>query len=67
MRISYGKLKDSVPLPPLTEVQRKSYEEFLQKDLLPEERRSIGLQALFNEIFPVVSVSRKLEMHFVHY
>jgi DNA-directed RNA polymerase subunit beta len=67
MRINYGKLKDVVPLPPLTEVQRKSYEEFLQKDLLPEERRNVGLQSLFNEIFPVVSVSRKLEMHFVHY
>ncbi len=67
MREYYGKLKDVVPLPPLTEVQRKSYEEFLQRDLLPEERKSIGLQALFNEIFPVVSISRKLEMHFVHY
>ena len=67
MRKSYASLPDLVPLPSLTEVQRKSYADFLQKELLPEERKNKGLQALFNEIFPVVSTSKKLEMHFVHY
>ncbi len=67
MRKSYASLPDLVPLPSLTEVQRKSYDDFLQKDLLPEERTNKGLQSLFNEIFPVVSTSKKLEMHFVHY
>jgi len=67
MRKSYASLPDLVSLPSLTEVQRKSYDDFLQKDLLPEERKNKGLQALFNEIFPVVSTSKKLEMHFVHY
>ncbi|MCK5851733.1 DNA-directed RNA polymerase subunit beta [bacterium] len=67
MRKSYASLPDLVPLPSLTEVQRKSYDDFLQKDLLPEERKNKGLQSLFNEIFPVVSTSKKLEMHFVHY
>ncbi len=67
MRKSYASLPDLVPLPSLTEVQRKSYDDFLQKELLPEERKDKGLQALFNEIFPVVSTSKKLEMHFVHY
>ncbi len=66
-RTNYATLPDVVPLPALTEVQRKSYDEFLQKDLLPEERINVGLQALFNEIFPIVSQTRKLEMHFVHY
>jgi len=66
-RISYAKLPDAVPLPALTEVQRKSYDEFLQKDVLPEQRINVGLQSLFNEIFPIVSQTRKLEMHFVHY
>jgi len=67
MRKNYASLPDLVPLPSLTEVQRKSYNDFLQKDLLPEERKDLGLQSLFNEIFPVVSTSKKLEMHFVHY
>jgi len=67
MRKNYASLPDLVPLPSLTEVQRKSYDDFLQKDLLPEERKNKGLQSLFNEIFPVVSTSKKLEMHFVHY
>jgi len=67
MRKSYATLPDVVPLPSLTEIQKKSYDDFLQKDFLPEERRNIGLQSLFNEIFPVVSITKKLEMHFVHY
>jgi len=67
MRKSYASLPDLVPLPSLTEVQRKSYDDFLQKNLLPEERKSKGLQALFNEIFPIESVSKKLRMDFVHY
>lgn len=36
-------------------------------DKLPEERTNVGLQSLFNEIFPISSTSKKLEMHFVHY
>jgi len=66
-RTSYGSLPDVVGLPPLTDIQQKSYDDFLQKDVLPEERKDIGLQALFKEIFPITSASRKLEMHFVHY
>jgi len=66
-RTVYASLPDVVPLPPLTEMQRKSYDGFLQKDLLPEERKPIGLQALFKEIFPITSASRKLEMQFSHY
>jgi len=66
-RTVYAILPDVVPLPPLSEMQRKSYDEFLQKDLLPEERGPVGLQALFKEIFPIASASRKLEMQFAHY
>lgn len=36
-------------------------------DKLPEERENIGLQALFQEFFPISSTTKKLEMHFVHY
>ncbi len=67
MRKSYAKLPDVVALPSLTEIQKKSYDDFLQKDFLPEERKNVGLQSLFAEIFPVVSITKKLEMHFVHY
>ncbi|NLF40111.1 DNA-directed RNA polymerase subunit beta, partial [bacterium] len=67
MRKNYAKIPDVVPLPPLTDIQRRAYEAFLQKDVLPEERTEVGLQALFKEIFPVASASKKLEMQFVHY
>ena len=39
-------------LPNLIDVQRRSYERFLQMNLLPEEREESGLQAVFTSVFP---------------
>ncbi|MEJ2190431.1 MAG: hypothetical protein P8Y93_13685, partial [Acidobacteriota bacterium] len=51
-RLSYSKHVSTIPLPNMIQVQRSSYEEFLQMDLLPEERMSGGLQAVLSAIFP---------------
>jgi len=40
-------------IPDLIEVQKASFEEFLQKDVLPEKRKRQGLQAAFEDIFPI--------------
>ena len=42
-RVDFSKIKTSIPIPNLIEVQKKSYERFLQMDMLPEEREDIGL------------------------
>jgi len=42
-RVDFSKIRTSVPIPNLIEVQKKSYERFLQMDLLPNEREGIGL------------------------
>ena len=42
-RVDFSKIKTSIPIPNLIEVQKKSYERFLQMDLLPNEREDIGL------------------------
>jgi DNA-directed RNA polymerase subunit beta len=47
-RVDFSKIKTSIPIPNLIEVQKKSYERFLQMDLLPNEREDIGLQTVFN-------------------
>jgi len=36
-----------------------SYERFLQMDLLPNEREDIGLQTVFNSVFPIFGFSRR--------
>ena len=43
-RLDFSKIKSSIQIPNLIEVQRLSYQRFLQMDLLPSEREDTGLQ-----------------------
>ena len=45
-RISFSKLREVEELPDLIEIQRKSYRDFLQRDVPPDERKNIGLQSV---------------------
>jgi DNA-directed RNA polymerase subunit beta len=53
VRKSFGKIKDIVPVPNLIEVQSRSFNEFAQLDYLPSERRMVGLEKVFRDIFPI--------------
>ncbi|MBN2145695.1 MAG: DNA-directed RNA polymerase subunit beta [Candidatus Aureabacteria bacterium] len=66
-RIDFGKHKETVDFPNLIDVQRYSYSEFLQEDVVPEKRKNIGLQEVFNEIFPIVSYDGNNSLEFVKY
>jgi DNA-directed RNA polymerase subunit beta len=66
-RINFGKTKDAIDIPNLIEVQKNSYRDFLQEDVLPEKRKNIGLQEVFNEIFPIVSYDGNTTLEFVKY
>ncbi len=66
-RLSYGKIPEIMDLPDLIEVQKSSYEEFLQRNAPLEERKDKGLQAVFNEIFPIPDFSETSELQFVSY
>ena len=66
-RRSYAKIPTIMELPNLIEIQKKSYESFLQKDVRPEERGNIGLQAAFLEVFPISDFSDTLVLEFVRY
>jgi len=57
-RLDFSRIVDSIPMPNLLEVQRESYREFLQMDLLPEERENKGLQEAFSSIFPIEDFKR---------
>ena len=52
-RHDFSSIPETIPIPDLIEVQRDSYKRFLQADLLPGERDDVGLQAVFNSVFPI--------------
>ena len=63
-RTNFGKIKDPIEPPNLIEVQIKSYEEFLQKDVAPSHRKNVGLQSVFREVFPIESYDGKMTLDF---
>jgi DNA-directed RNA polymerase subunit beta len=66
-RSNFGKIRTFLPLPNLIDVQRTSYEDFLQMDLLPEERQDVGLQAVFKSVFPFSDFRETCALEFVSY
>ena len=66
-RVDFSRIKTSIPIPNLIEVQKKSYERFLQMDLLPNEREDAGLQSVFNSVFPISDFRGLSQLEFVDY
>jgi DNA-directed RNA polymerase subunit beta len=66
-RVDFSKISTSIPIPNLIEVQKRSYERFLQMDLLPDERDDIGLQSVFKSVFPISDFRGLSELAFVDY
>ena len=64
-RREFGKIKRVVEIPNLIEIQRRSYEEFLQADVPSDERRDVGLQAVFKSVFPIKDFNDTAELDFV--
>lgn len=66
-RIHFGRIREIIDPPNLIEVQQNSYEDFLQADVPPVQRRDFGLQAVFKEVFPIASYDGKCILDFVSY
>ncbi|TAE78289.1 MAG: DNA-directed RNA polymerase subunit beta [Verrucomicrobia bacterium] len=66
-RLQFGKIEEVIEPPNLIEVQSRSYEEFMQKDVPAGERTDTGLQAVFREVFPIKSYDEAIELDFVTY
>ena len=64
---NFGKVRDAVEIPGLVAIQKKSYEDFLQKDVAANKRKDIGLESLFREIFPVESYDKNSCLEYVCY
>jgi DNA-directed RNA polymerase subunit beta len=66
-RKNYGKIKEVLEIPNLIEIQLDSYEKFLQRDIPNEKRDAIGLQAVFNSVFPIRDSHETTTLEFVKY
>ena len=66
-RYDFSKIRTAVRIPNLIEVQRESYDRFLQMDLLPPERDNTGLQAVFRSTFPITDFRNTSSLEFVEY
>ena len=67
LRRNFGKIEKIIDLPHLIEMQRQSYERFLQKDTAPEAREEVGLQGVFKSVFPIKDFSGSSALEFVRF
>ena len=66
-RFDFSKIKTTVPIPNLIEIQKKSYERFLQMNRLPSEREDAGLQSVFKSVFPISDFRENSSLEFIEY
>ncbi|WP_158046460.1 DNA-directed RNA polymerase subunit beta [Skermanella pratensis] len=67
VRMSFGRIPEVTRMPNLIEVQRSSYDHFLQMDVPPERRGNVGLQEVFRSVFPIKDFSDRAVLDFVKY
>jgi DNA-directed RNA polymerase subunit beta len=65
--VSFGKLPSVMPMPNLLDVQLQAFQTLLQTDAVAEEREDVGLERVFNEVFPITDVNEKFSLEFVSY
>jgi DNA-directed RNA polymerase subunit beta len=66
-RIDFSKIRTTVPIPNLIEIQKKSYERFLQMNRLASEREDAGLQSVFKSVFPISDFRENSSLEFIEY
>src|SRR5947199_10869036 len=67
IRKVFGRIPEVAPMPNLIEVQRSSYDHFLQMGVIPEQRANVGLQEVFKSVFPIRDFSERAQLEFVRY
>jgi len=67
IRKSFGRIPEAVQMPNLIEVQRSSYEQFLQREVRPADRRDEGVEAVFKSVFPIKDFNERAVLEYVSY
>jgi DNA-directed RNA polymerase subunit beta len=67
LRKDFSRIRKVMEKPSLLDVQRKSYEEFLQRYAKPQDRGNFGLQGVFKSVFPIKDFSETAFLEYVSY
>jgi len=67
IRKNFGKLKESLAIPNLIEIQKKSYSQFLEVDIKSEQILKKGLHKVFTNIFPIEEISDKATLEYLSF
>ncbi len=67
IRKSFGKIPLVTSLPNLVEVQKRSFDSFLQLKTDPEKRENIGLHSIFKSVFPIHDYAERATVDYVSY
>jgi len=67
IRKTFGRVAEVAPMPNLIEVQKSSYDHFLQMEIAAEQRANVGLQEVFKSVFPIRDFSERAQLEFVRY
>lgn len=67
VRRNFGKIQPVIDIPNLIEIQKNSFQDFLQKEVSPDRREDKGLQAVFKSVFPIKDFSETCSLDFVSY
>ena len=66
-RINFGQIKEVIQPPNLIENQIDSFKEFLQMDTASNQRKQVGIEAVFSEVFPIESYDSRCHLEYVSY
>ena len=64
---NFGKISTKLPLPDLLDMQKQSFKDFLQLDVSPSKRELKGLQAAFEDVFPIEAPDGSMRLEFLKY
>jgi len=67
IRKDFSKFKCIIEMPPLIEIQQRSFGQFLQADVPPDQRADVGLQGVFKSVFPIKGFNQTASLEFVQY
>jgi len=67
LRKDFSKIDRVIEIPNLIDIQNRSFERFLQADVDPQKRENVGLQAVFNSVFPIRDFNETASLEFVSY
>jgi DNA-directed RNA polymerase subunit beta len=67
IRKNFGKIPEMLAIPNLIEIQKRSFERFLQEKVPPHKREDNGLQSAFNSVFPIADYNETASIEFIEY